>query len=252
MSAYIRNMPNFSRAHLKAAVHESLRRLQTDYIDLYQLHWPERPTNYFGQLSYVHGSDDVGTPFREILLALAELIKEGKIRYIGISNETPWGASEFLKLSELYDLPRMMSIQNPYNLLNRVFEVGLAEIAIREKVGLLAYSPLAFGVLSGKYLGGLQPRNARVTLFPRFFRYSHELAQRITERYVALARGNGLSPSQMALSYVSSRQFLTSNIIGATTMEQLKENIASIDLELSNTMINEIEKIHNEVPNPCP
>ena len=248
---HVRKGPNFSKKQLKEAVESSLSRLQTDYIDLYQLHWPERPTNFFGSLSYVHQSDDIGTDFKIVLEGLHELIQEGKIRYVGISNETPWGMANFLHLSKMYDLPKMQSIQNPYSLLNRTFEVGLAEMAIREKVGLLAYSPLGFGTLSGKYLNA-QPKNARITLFPRFARYSNPKAVEATQKYVDLAKSKGLSPSQMALAYVNTRPFVTSNIIGATTMEQLKENIASIDVKLSDEVIEKIEAIHNDAPNPSP
>jgi len=252
MASHIRNMPDFTRAQLRQAVEDSLRRLQTDYIDLYQLDWQERHTNFFGQLGYHHKSDDLGTPFREILEAFTELKKEGKIREVGISNETPWGMAEFEQNSAKHGLARMMSIQNPYCLLNRVFEIGLAEMAIRNKTGLLAYSPLGFGVLSGKYLNGQSPANARVTLFPRFARYSNPAAIRATEQYVSLAKASGLSPSQMALAYVNSRDFVTSNIIGATTMDQLKENIGSISVELSSDVLEQIEKIHLEFPNPSP
>jgi len=175
IAQHVRNNPNFSKAQLVQAVDASLKRLQTDYIDLYQLHWPERPTNFFGSLSYEHQSDEIGTDFREILEGLQALMEAGKIRHVGISNETPWGVAHYLHLSKMYHLPKMQSIQNPYSLLNRTFEVGLAEMAIREKVGLLAYSPLGFGVLSGKYLHA-QPANARITLFPRFARYSNPLA----------------------------------------------------------------------------
>jgi aryl-alcohol dehydrogenase-like predicted oxidoreductase len=249
---YLRGNPNYSREQLREAVHNSLKRLKTDYIDLYQLHWPERPTNFFGQLSYHHRDDHAGTAFLDILRSLNELMQEGKIRYIGLSNETPWGVSEYLKLSALHELPRMMSIQNPYNLLNRVFEVGLAEMAIRDQVGLLAYSPMGFGVLSGKYLHGMQPPAGRITLFPRFARYSNPRAVEATERYVSIARDNGLSPAQLALAWVNSRPFLTSNIIGATTMEQLKENIDSIHIDLSPEVIEAVEQVHADIPNPSP
>lgn len=248
---YVRNTPSFKREQLREAVHESLKRLQTDYIDLYQLHWPERSTNFFGQLGYEHQSDEQGTPIAEVLSSLQELVKEGKIRHIGLSNETPWGVHEFLHHSKAGNLPRILSIQNPYSLLNRTFEVGLAEMAIREQVGLLAYSPMGFGVLSGKYLNA-QPEHARVTLFPKFDRYSNPRAVDATRKYVELAKSNGLSPAQMSLAYVNQRPFLTSNIIGATTMEQLKENIGSASIILSNDILNEIERIHKDNPNPSP
>lgn len=248
---HIRNVPNYSKQQLTEALDNSLLRLQTDYIDLYQLHWPERPTNYFGVLNYNHQSDSEWTPFDEILETLQGFIKAGKIRYIGISNETPYGLHQYLLQSELKNLPRVQSIQNPYSLLNRTFEIGLAEMSIREKVGLLAYSPLAFGVLSGKYLNE-KPENGRITLFPNFSRYSNPQAVQATQLYVDLAKNNGFLPAQIALAYVNSRDFVTSNIIGATTMEQLKENIDSIDIKLPSSLIREIDKIHNLVPNPAP
>ncbi|EDN67309.1 conserved hypothetical protein [Beggiatoa sp. PS] len=185
--------------------------------------------------------------------ALGELVKEGKIRYVGISNETPWGVMTYLKLAEQHDLPRIVSIQNPYNLLNRTYEVGLAEISHREQVGLLAYSPLAFGFLSGKYLKGARPAGARLTLFDRFDRYTkNEVSVKATEAYVQIAQQHNLDPAQMALAYVNTRPFLTSNIIGATTMAQLKTDIASIDLELDNNVLEAIEAVHQQYPNPAP
>jgi len=250
---YIRNgKAHFDRANLLAAVDASLQRLQTDYIDLYQLHWPDRHTNYFGQLGYQHDPDAHLTPIEETLEALAELVSSGKIRHIGLSNETPWGVQRFLHLSEKNGWPRVVSIQNPYNLLNRSFEVGLAEIAIREQVGLLAYSPLAFGLLSGKYEHGAQPPKGRLTLFERFQRYNNPQARRAASAYVQLAQEHGLDPAQMALAYVNSRPFLTSNIIGATTLEQLDSNIASLELQLPAEVVRRIEQLHIEQPNPAP
>lgn len=249
---YLRGGPDLTRAHLEQALEASLKRLQTDYIDLYQIHWPARNTNFFGSLGYVHEPDEQSTPIEETLSVLGDFIRQGKVRFIGLSNETPWGVMEYLRLSERLDLPRVVSIQNPYNLLNRSFEVGLAEIAHREAVGLLAYSPLAFGMLSGKYLGGLRPAGARLTLFDRFVRYSNPEGEAATERYVALAGEHGLTPSQMALAYVNSRPFVTSNIIGATSMAQLREDIASIEVGLSDTVLQQIEAIHVAQPNPCP
>ncbi|WP_349618444.1 NADP(H)-dependent aldo-keto reductase [Azotobacter salinestris] len=243
---------HFDRANLTAAVDASLKRLQTDYIDLYQLHWPDRQTNFFGQLGYRHDPDAHITPIEETLEVLDGLVKSGKIRHIGLSNETPWGVHRFLHLAETRGWPRVVSIQNPYNLLNRSFEVGLAEIAIRERVGLLAYSPLAFGLLSGKYEHGAQPPKARLTLFERFQRYNSLQARRAASAYIALAREHGVDPAQLALAYVTSRPFLTSNIIGATTLEQLDSNIASLDLELSDELLAGIERIHTEQPNPAP
>ncbi|MEH6549945.1 MAG: NADP(H)-dependent aldo-keto reductase [Pseudomonadales bacterium] len=248
---HLRDGPRLSREHIFAAIDDSLARLKTDYIDLYQMHWPERRTNFFGQLGYTH-SDDDGVSLEESLSALSELVAQGKIRHIGISNETPWGLMECLRLSRELNLPRIASIQNPYNLLNRSFEVGLAECSIREEVSLLAYSPLAFGMLSGKYLGGLKPEGSRLALFDRFVRYGNPYAEAATEAYVKLAREHGLDPAQMALAFVNSRQFLGSNIIGATTMEQLKSNIASFDLILSEEVLEAIELIHKEFCIPSP
>ncbi|HLT04363.1 MAG TPA: NADP(H)-dependent aldo-keto reductase [Pseudomonas sp.] len=243
---------HFDRANLTQAVDASLRRLRTDYIDLYQLHWPDRQTNFFGQLGYRHDADAHITPIEDSLEVLDELVKSGKIRHIGVSNETPWGVHRFLHLAETRGWPRIVSIQNPYNLLNRSFEVGLAEIAIREQVGLLAYSPLAFGLLSGKYENGAQPPRARLTLYARFQRYNNPQARRAASGYIALAREHGLDPAQMALAYVTSRPFVTSNIIGATTLEQLDSNLGSRELLLSDTVLEAIERLHAEQPNPAP
>lgn len=243
----------FNRQNITRALNESLQRLQTDYIDLYQLHWPERPTNYFGTLGYEHKSDDPVTDFRETLQVLQDFIQEGKLRYIGISNETPWGTMQYLRLAEKENLPKIITIQNPYNLVNRTFEIGLSEIAIREKVGLLAYSPLAGGLLSNKYLKGLRPEGARFTLWPNYFsRYAHPNTMKAVERYAQLAANHQLSFPQLALAFINSRNFLTANIIGATSMNQLKENIDSIQLTLSDSILKEIEKIHLEFPNPAP
>jgi aryl-alcohol dehydrogenase-like predicted oxidoreductase len=239
-------------ANIDQALHDSLERLQTDYIDLYQLHWPDRPTNYFGELGYYHVEDAQFIDIAETLTALEKHVRSGKIRSIGVSNETPWGVMKFIAASEQLGLPRIVSIQNPYNLLNRVFEIGLAEIAHREDVGLLAYSPLAFGVLSGKYLHGQRPAGSRLTLFSRFDRYSSAQAETATEKYQALADAHGLSLAQMALAYVNSRRFLTSNIIGATSMQQLKEDIDSIAITLDKKLVRKIEAIHKENANPSP
>jgi len=240
------------RNNIQQAVNDSLRRLQTDYIDLYQLHWPDRRTNFFGKLGFRYDPDEVAIPIEETLQALAEQVEAGKIRMIGLSNETPWGMMKFLRLAEQMNLPRVVSIQNPYNLLNRTFEIGLAEIAHREDCGLLAYSPLAFGVLSGKFLNGARPAGTRLVLFTRFTRYSNPQAELATAAYVALAREHGLDPAQMALAYVSSRPFLTSNIIGARTMEQLRTDLSSIELQLSESVLSGIEAIHQQQPNPAP
>lgn len=242
----------YNREYIRQAVDASLQRLQTDYLDLYQLHWPERQTNFFGQLGYQHQFDEDFTPLLETLEALEEQRQAGKIRHVGLSNETPWGVMRFLQLAEQHDLPRMVSVQNPYSLLNRSYEVGLAEISCREHCGLLAYSPLGFGVLSGKYLGGQKPSGARLTRYPDYTRYSNPQAIAATEQYVALARKHNLDPAQMALAYINSRPFLTSNIVGATDMRQLQNNIASIDLTLSDEVLAGIEAIHQQHPNPSP
>ncbi|MBH1987937.1 MAG: NADP(H)-dependent aldo-keto reductase [Burkholderiales bacterium] len=243
---------SLTRENLFEAVDLSLQRLQTDHIDLYQVHWPDRSTNFFGQLGYQHVPDEVSTPIEETLEALGELVRSGKVRHVGISNETPWGMGRYLQLAESRGLPRIASIQNPYSLLNRSFEVGLAEVALREGAGLLAYSPLAFGVLSGKYVGGQRPDGARLSLFERFSRYSNEPAQRATAEYVELFRQHGIDPAQGALAYVNSRPFVTANVIGATTLAQLRSNLASIELTLPQGVLDGIEAIHRRTPNPAP
>jgi aryl-alcohol dehydrogenase-like predicted oxidoreductase len=248
---HIRGGARLSPDHIAEAIDGSLERLQTDYVDLYQVHWPERVTNFFGQLGYRHKDDD-GIPIAETLEALADLVHAGKVRHIGISNETPWGLHEYLRLSREQDLPRPVSIQNPYNLLNRSFEVGLAEMAIREKVGLLAYSPLAFGVLSGKYLGGAVPEKSRLARFSRFSRYSGERVEPAVADYAALAREAGLDPAQMALAFVNQQPFTTSNIIGATTLEQLRANIASADIRLEKPLREALETLHARHTIPAP
>jgi len=249
---HIRGGPRLTREHLHQAVDASLARLNTDYVDLYQLHWPDRQANFFGKLGYAHDEDEDATPLEESLSALKELVDAGKVRAIGLSNETPWGVMKALELADRLGLPRIASVQNPYNLLNRSFEVGLAEIAHRENVGLLAYSPLAFGALSGKYLNGARPANGRLTLYERFKRYTTPQAETAIDAYVALARDCGLDPAQMALGFINSRRFLTSNIIGATTIEQLESNLASEALRLDNDVLDAIDDIHRRMPNPCP
>ncbi|KKD60890.1 aldo/keto reductase [Grimontia sp. AD028] len=249
---YIRENMSLDRRNVRQAVNDSLARLQTDYIDLYQVHWPQRHVNSFGQLNYDHQDENSGVTLLDTLDALAELVREGKIRHIGVSNETPWGVMSYLRLAEKHSLPRIVSIQNPYNLLNRSFEVGLSEISHQEGVELLAYSPLAFGVLSGKYLNGAKPEGARCTRWERFARYFTEQGQAATQAYVDLAKEFAIDPTQMALAYVNTRSFVASNIIGATTLEQLKTNIDSIDVELPEELLKRIEEIGQQYSNPCP
>lgn len=240
------------RKNIISALDGSLQRLQTDHIDLYQLHWPDRKTNFFGKLGYAHDAEAQSVPLQESLEVLGELVAAGKIRYIGLSNETPWGIMHCLQLAEGSRLPRIVSVQNPYNLLNRTFEIGNAEISHREQVGLLAYSPLGFGVLSGKYLDGARPEGTRLALYEHYRRYSKPNAQAAVALYVDIARRHGLLPSQMALAYVNSRTFLTSTIIGATTLEQLHSNLDSINLALSHEVLEAIEGVHEAFPNPSP
>lgn len=241
-----------NKAQIHQAIDDSLRRLGTDYVDLYQVHWPERPTNAFGVAEYRHVDVPDLIPIEETLDALAGLVKAGKVRYLGVSNESPWGVMRYLEAADRLGLPHIVSIQNAYSLVNRLFEIGHAEIAHREGVELLAYSPLGMGLLTGKYFGGARPANARLTMFSRFIRYSSAGAQVAADAYVTLAREHGLDPAQMALAFVNSRPFLGANIIGATTMEQLKADIGSIDLDLSPEILKAIETIHRANPNPCP
>jgi aryl-alcohol dehydrogenase-like predicted oxidoreductase len=250
--AHVRGGPFLSRAQIQEAIDGSLRRLQTDYLDLYQVHWPDRRTNYFGKLGYEHVPDEQTVPIRETQEVLSELVKAGKVRNLGLSNETPWGVMRYLHHAEVDGLARPVSIQNPYNLLNRSFEVGLAEFAHREQVGLLAYSPLAFGVLTGKYLHGQRPEAARITRFSRFSRYTNAQATAAAEAYAHVARESGLSFTQMALAFVTTRPFVTSNIIGATSLDQLRENIASAELTLGADVLSAIEAVHLRQPNPAP
>ena len=230
-----------------------MQRLQTDYLDLYQLHWPERQTNYFGKLGYQHhAAEEAMTPVIETLQALEKQIKAGKIRYIGLSNETPWGLMQFISVAKAMNLPMIASVQNPYSLLNRTYEIGCAEISYRENVPLLAYSPLGFGVLTGKYLHNNAPANARMSLWPHYARYSNPQAVQATQSYIDLAQQHQLDPAQMALAYVNSRPFVAATIIGATSMEQLKTNIVSDQLMLSDEVVASIEDIHKTLPNPAP
>ncbi|MEH0760830.1 NADP(H)-dependent aldo-keto reductase [Vibrio sp. 16] len=249
---HIRDNMKLDRRNIHLAIDDSLRRLQTDYVDLYQIHWPQRQTNCFGQLNYPYPTEQEEVTLVETLEALAELIKAGKVRYIGVSNETPWGVMTLLRLAEKHELPRIVSIQNPYNLLNRSFEVGLSEISHYEGVQLLAYSPLAFGTLSGKYLDGQRPEGARCSLFERFVRYFTPQGIEATAAYVNLAREHGLDPAQMALAFVNQRPFVASNIIGATTIEQLESNINSLDVVLTNELLQGLQEIGTTYSNPCP
>ena len=251
---YIRGGGNsFGKKKITEALDESLRRLKTDYIDLYQLHWPERNTNFFGDYGYEHDENDKNwTPFEEILESLKKFIEQGKIRYVGLSNETAWGLSKFLELSKMKGLPKMMSVQNPYNLLNRTYEVGLAEISIREQSGLLAYSPLAFGYLTGKYRNNKLPAKSRMQLFKNFNRYKNENGQKAIDEYYKISKKYNLDFTQMSLKFCEIQHFTTSVIIGATTMEQLKTNIESVNVNLNSDIINDINKIQQKYPNPCP
>jgi len=243
---------NYNEKNITTAIEGSLKRLQTDYIDLYQLHWPERDTNFFGKRNYEHNTkEEKWNDFESVLKVLKKFVDQGKIRYIGVSNETPWGFSKFLEIAEKLNLPRIVSVQNPYNLLNRAYDIGMSEISCREKVGLLAYSPLGIGYLSGKYRNNQMPKNSRIDLFGDFWtRYREENAKKAVDDYYALAKENGLSLTQMALAFVSSRPFTTSNIIGATTMKQLRENIGSVDIDLDDKIIEKINLIHANNPNP--
>jgi aryl-alcohol dehydrogenase-like predicted oxidoreductase len=244
---------SYNEKNLGEAIDGSLKRLKTDYIDLYQLHWPERSTNCFGLREFnINEEEKEWNSFESILQALEKYIKIGKIRYIGISNETPYGLSKYLELSKSKNLPRIMSIQNPYSLVNRTYEIGMSEISIRDKCGLLVYYPLAAGALSGKYRDGQMPKNSRMALFKGWERMINPLAMKAYDEYYKLAKDNDMTMVQLAQSFVNSRPFVTSNIIGATTMEQLKENIDSINIELTDEIMEKINLIHNNNPNPSP
>ncbi len=253
LDSYIRGGNNFSRAQIFEACEASLQRLNTDYLDLYQLHWPERKANFFGKLGIADLQDEQFTPFAEVVDALGELVRQGKIRAFGLSNETPWGLMQCLNLhAQNAELPRVASVQNPYNLLNRSYEVGMAEMSLRENVGLLAYSPLAFGMLTGKYRRKPWPQNARLSLFERFTRYTKPKAFEAVERYTEVAEAAGLSLTALSLAFVNDRAFVGSNIIGATSMTQLQENIASANIRLSADTLAAIDAVHAEISNPCP
>ncbi|MCH8544347.1 MAG: NADP(H)-dependent aldo-keto reductase [Alcanivorax sp.] len=250
--SHIRGGPRLNREHLEQAVEGSLRRLQTDVIDLYQLHWPERSTNFFGRLGYKHRDEEDVVAIAETLDALNGLVKAGKIRHYGLSNESAWGTMQYVMEAERQGAPRPVSIQNPYSLLNRSFEVGLAEIAHREDIGLLAYSPLAFGMLTGKYRNDTWPEASRLTLFKQFSRYTNPQAMAATELYCELARQQGVSPAQLALQFVTTRPFVTSNIIGATSLPQLEENLRSIEVPLDRDLEKALDAIHARHPYPAP
>ena len=244
---------NFNEKKIGEAIDGSLKRLKTDYIDLYQLHWPERSTNFFGRRDYLFNNKEGNwNSFESILEALEKFIKSGKIRHIGMSNETPYGLSRYLEISKNKGAPRMMSVQNPYNLVNRTYEIGMSEISIREKCGLLVYYPLAAGGLSGKYRNGKMPKDSRMALFKGWERHLNPLAMQAYDKYFKLAKDFNLTMVQLAQSFVNSRPFVTSNIIGATTMEQLKENVESINIEFTDEMMDKVNEIHNNNPNPSP
>jgi aryl-alcohol dehydrogenase-like predicted oxidoreductase len=250
---YLRDNLGFSKPVILDALDKSLNRLQTDYVDLYQLHWPDRNAPMFGQRNYKHNPNEQWEDnIKEVIETLDELVKEGKIRHYGVSNESSWGVMHHLSKSTQNNLTRCKTIQNPYSLLNRLFEINLAEVAMREKVGLLAYSPMAFGVLSGKYLNGQFPEKSRIKIFPQYNRYSSEQSTFLTQKYFNLAKELNISLAQLALAFVNQQPFVTSNIIGATTMVQLKENIDSIHVELTQETLGEIDRIQELQPNPAP
>ena len=245
---------NYGIEKMTEAINDSLKRLQTDYIDLYQLHWPERNTNMFGKLGYEHKDKDDWNKFEDVLGNLQKFVKDGKIREVGLSNETPWGVSKYLELAKEKNLPRMMSVQNPYSLLNRTYEIGLAEVSIREKIGLLAYSPLASGYLSGKYRNKKYPKGSRMERDWEFWKYRYNTPnlKNAVEEYYKISEKHNLNMSQMSLKFCELQHFMTSVIIGATTMEQLKTDIESVNVKLSDEVIKEINEIQKIYPNPCP
>ena len=252
--SYIRNPLKIDKKNIEKAIVENLKRLNTDYIDLYQIHWPQRQTNYFGQLNYKYSKENVNEIFdnlNESYEALNNLIKSGKIRSIGLSNDTSWGAMKFLEISKKKSYSKIVSVQNPYSLLNRSYEINMAEIAEMENIKLLAYSPLGFGVLTGKYINN-KPKNSRLSIWNRFDRYSNKNAKESTLKYVEIAKKYNITPTQLALSFVNHQPFVVSNIIGATTLSQLDENIKSIDLILDDEILHEIESVHLSQPNPAP
>ena len=246
----------FNQHYISQALDSSLERLQTDYIDLYQLHWPERTTNFFGHLGYTNemanAENHHATRFEDTLLALEQEIKKGRIRYIGLSNETPWATMKFLQVAEKLNLSKFVTVQNPYSLLNRSYEVGMAEISKYENIGLLAYSPLAFGMLTGKYRHGARPQDGRITKFSRFTRYTNPQCDWATEQYAQVAQKHGLTLTQLALAFIKQQFFVTSTIIGATNLEQLKENISAFSIQLNDEILAEIKQVHIQQPNPAP
>ena len=253
--SYIRGGgPQYTEKKISEAIENSLKRLKTDYIDLYQLHWPERKTNFFGKLGYIHKEDsNEWNDFEKILISLEKFVKQGKIRFVGLSNETSWGLSKFLEISKLNGLPKMISVQNPYNLLCRTYEIGLAEISIREKSGLLGYSPLAGGFLTGKYRNDNMPENSRQKLFANYYtRFSKPHTSLVIDKYFDISKKFDLNFAQMSIKFCEIQSFMTSVIIGATTMEQLKINIESVNVNLSDEIIKDINNIHKLYPNPCP
>ncbi|MCB1192606.1 MAG: aldo/keto reductase [Leptospiraceae bacterium] len=240
------------KKNIEAAINESLKRLKADSIDLYQLHWPDRHINWFGQRGYIHNPNEQVTPIEETLNALKDIQKSGKVRYFGLSNETPWGTMQFLQIAKEHGYPRMVSIQNVYNLLNRHYEINMTEISHRENIGLLSYSPLGFGVLGGRYFDGQRPQGGRFTLYPKFAdRYHQTHVTEIAKEYQKLAKNHNLTLPQLSLAFVNRQPFITSNIIGASNIEQLREDIETIHIELSNEVLKEIDKIHERYPNPC-
>ena len=252
MVEYLRPNIAHDEHNIRSAVEGSLKRLKTDYIDLYQLHWPDRQSNFFGQLGYEHDTSNDGTPLLETLYVLKQLVDEGKVRYVGVSNESPWGVMSFLQLAKEFNLPRIASVQNAYSLLNRTTEIALAEVLYRENIDLLPYSPLGFGVLTGKYLNGALPENSRLQLFPHYARYQTANGVVATAKYVQLAKSLDMDPAQLAIAFVASRPFVGSTIIGATDIAQLGNSIAAIDVTLDADVLAEIEAIHNACHNPCP
>ena len=254
MREYVRGGGNqYGKENITVALEESLKRLKTDYVDLYQLHWPERNTNMFGRLGYEHKDDGQWNKFEDVLGNLKKFIDQGKVKHVGLSNETAWGAQKYLEISKDHNLPRMMSVQNPYNLLNRTYEVGLAEVSVREQIGLLAYSPLASGYLSGKYRNKQMPKNSRVALDPDFWsRYKKPNTSVAVDAYFEIAKKYNIDLAQMSLKFCEIQPFMTSVIIGATTMEQLKIDIESVNVKLTDEIIKEINEIQKIYPNPCP